>query len=270
MQLADLHICTDARTAFVHKLGDPVAPRTVGVQFRYWAWQYTTPTGEVWYKPHFRTTAVGMYKACWLAFPYRCPHYLCTQTGRSRGASYRCMMPATRMPVIQRKQNTLMLTAFCYNGCTDVYSSWLKSHTGATCFVHKLGSTVTTRKVDVQFRECARRYTTPSHNSYANGILVQPLFGSVQLADLRFCTFLCECPHNPSTQIGRYRGTSYRRCTVPILCMTIHHPNGRTLTQTVFWYNRWRDLYSLLTYVAVRLPVQPLYKNCEIPWHLVQ
>ena len=57
---------------------------------------------------------------------------------------------------------------------------------------------------------------------------------------------------------------------IPETRMAVHHPKGSTLTQTAFWYTRCMELYSFLTYVAVRVPTQALYTNWEVPWHLVQ
>ena len=33
--------------------------------------------------------------------------------------------------------------------------------------------------------------------------------------------------------------------------MTVHHPKGRTLILTSFWYTHYTDVYSSLTYIAV-------------------
>ena len=36
---------------------------------------------------------------------------------------------------------------------------------------------------------------------------------------------------------------------------------GENYKEMAFWYNRCRDLYSLLTYIAVRMSAKPLYTN---------
>ena len=71
----------------------------------------------------FCTPTVRICTGPWARTLYGC-HRLCTQTGRSRGASYtRCTIPGTLMWVHHPMTNTLVATVFLYTRCTDLYKS---------------------------------------------------------------------------------------------------------------------------------------------------
>ena len=91
-------------------------------------------------------------------------------------------------------------------------------------------------------------------------------FGTTTVGICTACspTFLYGCPHRLCTQIGRYCVTSYSRCSMLRTCMAVRQTNRSTVAQTAFWHTGCTEVYSFLTYVALLVPVQPLYTNWEI------
>ena len=105
--------CT-ATIGCIRKLGGTIVPRTQGVRFWQFASQCTTAWQTLWRKRHLRKSIVRICTALGRQILYGC-HRLCTQSGRSLGASYsRCTISATCTADHHPTANTLAQTAFSY------------------------------------------------------------------------------------------------------------------------------------------------------------
>ena len=173
-----------------------------------------------------------------------------------------CGIPKMCIAVHLRNQVTMMAAVFSCTRCRDPYNSLM--HMSYGC-----------HKPCAQTGRCYsalyNRYTIPKMRIVVytprRELWRKRNFGTTAIWICAVCwlTLPYGCRRNPCTQIGRSRGASYSRCTIPIMRMAIYHPKRTTLMQMAFWCNRCRDLHSLLTYVALRVVSQPLYTNWDIP-----
>ena len=80
-------------------------------------------------------------------------------------------------------------------------------------------------------------------NCDSNRILLHPLYGCIPLSDLHCRTSASIFVHN----LGGAMAPRTVRGTITTKRMAVHHPKRTTVMQMAFWYNRRRDLYSMLT-----------------------
>ena len=150
------------------------------------------------------------------------------------------------MTVHHPKGRTLILTVFWYNRCGDLYS-----------LLTNFAVQVPAHTFYTNWRSCGASY---SRCRMVTMRIAVKLTKQSILTQTEFWVWLrspYEC-HSLCTKTGQWHGTSYRSGTIPIMRMAIHHPERTTVMQTAFWYNSCRDLYSLLTYVVLRVPARPL------------
>ena len=134
-----------------------------------------------------------------------------------------------------------------------------------TAFVYKLGDLVVPPTVGVGFRKLAWQCTSETRSLLLERYFRTP---AVQIRTPPLCT----CPTGPTSRVHKLGSVmTSRSLGVQFREYAGSTPSQfTTLTQNAVWYNRCRELYSLLTYVTVRVPAHPVYTNWEIPWRLVQ
>ena len=161
-------------------------PCTLGVRFQQCPSQCTTAWRTLWRKWHLCKSIVRICTTPGRQIPYGC-HRLCTQSGRSLGASYsRCTISATRTADHHPMVNTLAQTLFLYTRCTDLYSSLSADAVRLPQSVYTNWE-VPWSLLDKVYDSSNAHGRSPPHGEYCgtNSIFVHPLYGSVQLPDGR-------------------------------------------------------------------------------------
>ena len=175
-------------TSHVHKIGNAMTTRTVGVQFRKYAWQYTIPIHN------FDTNGIlvqllygSLRRACWLTLPYGCQHSLCTQIGGSCGALYfRCAILRMRMAVNTPRAELWCKRHFSTTAVGICTICWLKLPYGCQ---HSLCTQIGGSRY-VSYSRCTipkmhmTALKTLDHTD-ASGIFIHPLYRSVHSPGVR-------------------------------------------------------------------------------------